>query len=143
MKYLIVSIYDSGYKFSICRNGKVYPSNKNGKYLPEYDAYWMGYDVGLNKYLEKYKDYDLIVVCEDGNVTVVKDNTKVVHAKWKWYEEWLPSTPEHPAECQEAEWICSNCESFISDEIGGYWDDIENPPKLKYCPHCGAKMDKR
>lgn len=78
MKYLIVSIYDSGYEFSVCKNGRVYQKySKNGKYVTEAKVYLVGYGEVLRDYLEKkYKDYDLIVICEDGNTQVVVDKTK-------------------------------------------------------------------
>ena len=89
----------------------------------------------------KYK-FLLNVITSMIDSTPSEDVTPIVHAEWEWYEEWLPSTTEHPAECQVAEWRCSNCKTLLSDEVGDYWDNIENPPKLNYCPHCGAKMDK-
>lgn len=29
---------------------------------------------------------------------------RVRHGRWKWFEDWLPSTPEYPAECLDCRW---------------------------------------
>lgn len=72
MKYLIVSIYDSGCGFSICDNGKVIEARE------EYGIY-IGFDIDFGDWLKnKYKDYGLIVICEDGNTQVVVDKTKSI-----------------------------------------------------------------
>ena len=72
MKYLIVSIYDCGYGFSVCDNGKIIKAKE------EYGIY-IGFDVNFANWLKKkYKDYDLIVICEDGNTKVVVDKTKSI-----------------------------------------------------------------
>lgn len=65
----------------------------------------------------------------------------VVHGRWEWFEEWLPSTPEHPAECEDCGWRCGRCKNTLEDMVGGYWDDPCEKPKLKYCANCGTKMD--
>lgn len=59
---------------------------------------------------------------------------------WEWFEEWNPSTTEHPRECEECGWRCSNCKTALADVVGGYWDDPEEVPNLKFCPECGAYM---
>lgn len=71
----------------------------------------------------------------------IVDATPVVHGWWEWNEVWLPSTPEHPAECEECGWRCGRCKNTLENMVGGYWDDPFEKPKLKYCPECGAKMD--
>ena len=72
MKYLIVSIYDSGCEFSVCDNGRVIEARE------EYGIY-IGFDVNFANWLKKkYKDYDLIVICEDGSTQVVVDKTKSI-----------------------------------------------------------------
>ena len=65
----------------------------------------------------------------------------VRHGRWEWFEEWLPSTPDHPAECQDCGWRCSECKTALEDIVGGYWDDIDREPMMNFCPNCGAKMD--
>lgn len=59
---------------------------------------------------------------------------------WEWYEEWSPSTTEHPRECDECGWRCHECKTPLADTVGGYWDNPEEVPNLKFCPSCGAKM---
>ena len=59
-------------------------------------------------------------------------------AQWIFADEWIPSSPDGPAECQWAGWICSNCGSFPTDNAD--WDDPQEPPKLKFCPNCGSPM---
>ena len=76
MKYVIVSIYDSGYGFMLCDNGECrYRELENEEdYTEEYYAYLNGHF--REWLLNRFKDYDLIVVCEDGNVEVLKDTIK-------------------------------------------------------------------
>jgi hypothetical protein len=69
-----------------------------------------------------------------------KDYRKQKKGKWEWFEEWNPSTPEHPRECDECGWQCSECKTALEDVIGGYWDDPEEIPNLNFCPECGARM---
>lgn len=55
---------------------------------------------------------------------VKMDKEKIIHAHWKL-------APEDTA--YENVWVCSNCgEDFIQ----------HRKPIIRYCPHCGAKMDK-
>lgn len=63
------------------------------------------------------------------------------HGHWEWFEEWNPSTTEHPRECEECGWRCGRCKTALEDIVGGYWDNPDEEPKLHYCPECGAKMD--
>lgn len=69
------------------------------------------------------------------------DVAPVVHGEWEWFEEWSPSTPDHPRECDDCGWRCGRCKNALADMVGGYWDDSWEKPKLGYCPECGAKMD--
>lgn len=64
------------------------------------------------------------------------------HGQWEWFEEWNPSTPDHPRECEDYGWRCSKCKTALEDVVGGIWDDPDEEPKLKFCPNCGAKMDR-
>lgn len=74
------------------------------------------------------------------------DVAPVVHARWKWYEEWTESTPDGCVECDTCGWECSECGISISqaiqDAIGEtvYCDDYYNPPKMRVCPSCHAVM---
>lgn len=90
-------------------------------------------------------DPDCIVTeCAEGRIIMAlpaADVAPVVHAEWEWFEEWRPSTPEAPRECEDCGWRCGKCKDALEDMVGGYWDNPEEKPKLNYCPHCGAKMD--
>jgi transcriptional regulator with XRE-family HTH domain len=59
---------------------------------------------------------------------------------WEWFEEWNPSTPEHPRECEACGWRCGKCKTALEDVVGGYWDDPEEKPNLTFCPACGVRM---
>lgn len=87
--------------------------------------------------MKQYRESILRIIEEQPTV----DDAPVVHGKWEWFEEWNPSTTEHPAECEECGWRCSHCKTPLADVVGGYWDDPTEMPELKYCPNCGAKMD--
>lgn len=65
----------------------------------------------------------------------------VRYGHWEWFEEWNPSTPDHPRECEECGWRCSECKAALENVVGGYWDNPDEEPELPYCPNCGAKMD--
>lgn len=71
----------------------------------------------------------------------VADVVPVRHGRWEWFEEWFPSTPDHPTECEDSGWRCSECKTALEDIVSGYWDDIDIEPMINYCPNCGAKMD--
>lgn len=60
--------------------------------------------------------------------------------RWEWFEEWLPSTPDHPRECYDCGWCCSECKNALEDMVGGYWDNPDEKPELNFCPNCGADM---
>lgn len=69
----------------------------------------------------------------------------VRHGRWEWYEEpydsWNPDG--------DFGWRCSCCKQDLNAEltlgIPGvhyiFMDDPDNPPTLKRCLFCGAKMD--
>ena len=65
---------------------------------------------------------------------------KQSEGEWEWFEEWNPSTPEHPRECDDCGWRCGECKTALADIVGGYWDDPDEKPNLNFCPNCGAKM---
>ena len=69
------------------------------------------------------------------------DAAPVRHGKWEWFEDWNPSTPDHPTECEDCGWRCGKCKTALEDVVGGYWDDPDEEPTLRYCPNCGAKME--
>ena len=73
MKYIILSIYDSWYEYSCNINGKFY-DEESDICSKLYNIEWGGYEeyASVNDYLLKeYSDYDLIVVCEDGNIQIL------------------------------------------------------------------------
>lgn len=72
---------------------------------------------------------------------IAHDVQPVVHGRWEWFEEWLPSTTEHPRECEDCGWRCGNCKRALEDMVGGYWDIFDEKPQLTYCPNCGCRMD--
>jgi hypothetical protein len=65
---------------------------------------------------------------------------KQKEGEWEWFEEWNPSTPEHPRECDDCGWRCGECKTALADIVGGYWDDPDKKPNFNFCPNCGAHM---
>lgn len=86
-----------------------------------------------------YADYSMVFDMVDNAPTIEAEPVR--HAEWEWFEEWSPSTPDNPRECEDCGWQCSRCETALEDMVGGLWGEYENKPDLKYCPECGAKMD--
>lgn len=81
----------------------------------------------------------------DEIVTALKSLKEHKKGEWVWEEEWTPSTPAGPAECDYAGWVCSECGEFpeASAAVGFLeWDDPDEKPTYKYCPNCGIKMKK-
>ena len=68
------------------------------------------------------------------------DTVPVLQGKWEWFEDWIPSTPDHPRECVDCGWRCDQCKTALEDSVGGCWDNVEEAPKLRYCPQCGVRM---
>lgn len=62
------------------------------------------------------------------------DVAEVKHGKWEWFEE-KHGTPIDGYDYDWG-WHCSNCKAELSDD----YDDPDTPPKMRYCPNCGAKM---
>lgn len=52
------------------------------------------------------------------------DAAPVVHGQWNWCSVYGVHY-----------YLCSNCRDFRFDPLG------EDKRKMKYCPHCGARMD--
>lgn len=90
------------------------------------DDYAKGFQAGLKAILER--------------PTIEAEPVR--HGRWEWFEEWNPSTPDHPRECEDCGWRCSECKTALEDVVGGYWDNPDEEPKLYYCPNCGVRMDK-
>lgn len=66
---------------------------------------------------EAKKDFDVII-----DLQPTADPYS--HGEWEWHEN-------------ACEWYCSNCKRFA---YSAYLEVISG--EYKYCPHCGAKMDK-
>lgn len=66
-----------------------------------------------------------------------------VFSKWNWYEDWTPSTPDGPAECQDAGWYCSNCNWSPNKELGIEFESSDDIPKFNFCPNCGLPTKNR
>lgn len=82
-----------------------------------------------------YTDYDTMA-----QKMVSRGYRRQSEGEWEWFEEWSPSTTEHPIECYDCGWRCGKCRTALEDVVGGYWDDPEKKPNLNFCPECGAKM---
>ena len=94
--------------------------------IAEYDRVHIGEPGGARKLMEDAPTVDAV---------------EVVHSHWEWFEEWNPSTPDHPRECEDCGWRCGRCKDTLVDMVGVYWDNPDEEPKLRYCPNCGARMD--
>ena len=77
---------------------------------------------------------------DDATALYNADYHKQSYGEWEWFEEWSPSTTEHPRECDECGWRCGECKTALADTVGGYWDNPDEKPNLNFCPDCGAKM---
>ena len=72
---------------------------------------------------------------------------EVVHGRWEWYEEEYNSMRPDG----DYGWRCSCCKQDLAAELtlgipGMHYaydilDNPDNPPTLKRCVFCGAKMD--
>jgi len=76
MKYLIISIYDGAYGFSVCDNGKIYKRNEieENEQHKFYKCFCIAFQYGnVAKHLTENfaKDYDKIIICEDGGIEVL------------------------------------------------------------------------
>ena len=68
------------------------------------------------------------------------DVAPVLPGHWEWFEEWDPGTPDHLRECEDCGWRCSRCKTSLESVVGGYWDNPDEVPKVKFCPHCGVPI---
>ena len=91
----------------------------------EYDHYTSGFDEAVTR-VEDFPAADV---------------APVRHGRWEWFEEWNPSTPDNPTECEACGWRCGECKTALEDMVYGIFDDPDDEPKLKFCPNCGAKME--
>ena len=89
---------------------------------------------------EEYEKRRLITPQNTAEKMTAKGYRKQSEGEWEWFEEWNPSTTEHPRECDDCGWRCGECKTALADIVGGYWDDPDEKPNLNFCPNCGAKM---
>jgi rubrerythrin len=89
---------------------------------------------------EEYEKRRLITPQNTAEKMTAKGYRKQIEGEWEWFEEWNPSTPEHPRECDDCGWRCGECKTALADIVGGYWDNPDEKPNLNFCPKCGAKM---
>ncbi len=73
-KLLIISLYDSGYYFSVYDNGIIYDReqlefDKENKFYSLFHTYRDIHNVVEEKFIN---DYDKIFICEDGDIEKVK-----------------------------------------------------------------------
>ncbi len=62
------------------------------------------------------------------NIEYTSDRVNVVHGKWVWLSSTYDRIP-----CEMRYW-CSECHHEIITHGASPWE--------KFCPNCGAKMDK-
>lgn len=63
------------------------------------------------------------------------DVEPVQHGRWEWFDEDT-GTPLTGHEWEWG-WRCSCCKT----ELPNSYDNPYDPPQIKYCSNCGAKMD--
>ena len=104
--------------------------------------------ISRSKLIEFANNYFCGVIdCNDIARFPTIDAEPVRHGRWEWYEDWGPSTWLEPPDLNKAGWKCSNCGidlgDYLTDCLGVnvYVDEEDKMPKIKSCPHCGAKMD--
>ena len=68
---------------------------------------------------------------------------RVRHGRWEWFEEWNPSTPDNPTECEACGWRCGECKTALEDMVYGIFDDPDDEPKLKLLPKLWRKDGRR
>ena len=77
MKTLIVSVYDDPYNFSVYDNGIFYGKRdlrkESNKFFGMFDSSTYPEMYILDHFMD---EYDLIVVCEDGDINVMKGPTE-------------------------------------------------------------------
>jgi hypothetical protein len=99
----------------------------------------------INRMIKDLKSKETIIggcTTVDEIVIALKSLKERKKGEWIWEEEWTPSTPAGPAECDYAGWVCSEC-GESQDEYGLGWDDPDEKPTYKYCPNCGIEMEKK
>lgn len=128
MKYVIIGIYDSGYEFTVCDNGRTLFKEVDELADEVYAKYLDNYPEKLfcDWLKDQYSDYDLIAICEDGETKILVDSS---------YSENVPkklAKAKSAKVIQSVDWHCRyncpNCNEEIK-VLGAY-----------YCPLCGTKL---
>lgn len=65
---------------------------------------------------------------------------KPTTATWEWFEERSGRSLEDDDDIIDLGWRCSHCKTPLEESVGGYWDEFDNKPDLKFCPECGERM---
>ena len=74
------------------------------------------------------RDRALAVVQKTVEKVITGDVVPVVHGRWIRFKETDPETGYIHMKCS----VCS-----------AYWSDPSHADHFRYCPNCGAKMDRR
>lgn len=117
------------------RYAQVIVSESVGK--PYFEILW--YDEKIRDFNIGYGSYCMEYVFqwlnEEFEFTEEKTLSPIIYAKWEWFDENV-GTPIDGYD-REWGWRCSKCKDVLEDE----YDNPDEKPKMKYCPHCGARMD--
>ena len=65
---------------------------------------------------------------------------KPTTATWEWFEEHSGRSLYDDDDVIDLGWRCSCCKKPLEESVGGYWDEFDNKPDLKFCPECGERM---
>ena len=103
---------------------------------PYFEILW--YDEKRNDFNIGYGSYCMEYVFqwlnEEFEFTEEKTLYPIIYAKWEWFDENV-GTPIDGYD-REWGWRCSKCKDVLDDE----YDNPDEKPKMKYCPHCGARI---
>lgn len=64
------------------------------------------------------------------------DAQEVKAAYWEWFEDW--GFDGEVTECSDAGYRCSDCKTVPHESL--YFDNPNELPPFRYCPHCGCLM---
>lgn len=91
----------------------------------------------LKLYIDKEVEEDKVL---DGWAFFFKtylDNAPTINTD-RLKGEWIDEANKYDASFGIHDYICSNCNHYADDHIGGHmWYTMYKP---NYCPNCGAKM---
>lgn len=87
-------------------------------------------------------EYAVQIICK----TPAADVRPVVRGEWEWREEWEQHPETHSCDLISCGWYCTRCGielgDYLTKKLGQsvILDDDFRPPKLEFCPSCGADM---